>query len=286
MRARVQSYWQSTGNVGAAELKPVRIQLHSAAQLVAAVGKALANPQPDDSHTSLEWDSERNAFAGVKIKQPPVQALLEVLTMTLSIVEGESKTARNIELRGHTLGEGFEWLRATLKELGAEARLNEAGDRSQLPDGVFGETERFDGTALAELSEWVRHYRNAHLMLQEVSTARPGFSAIRVWPHHFDIASLCVLKPEGSEQKTIGVGLSPGDGSYDEPYWYVTPWPYPDAKNLELLDGAGSWHTQGWVGAVLPVSQMLSNGAKDQAGQVRAFLQSAIRICERVLKTN
>jgi hypothetical protein len=38
----------------AAGLAHSRIQLHSAAQLVAAVRKALARPEPDDSHTNLE----------------------------------------------------------------------------------------------------------------------------------------------------------------------------------------------------------------------------------------
>jgi len=51
----------------AAGLAHSRIQLHSAAQLVAAVGKALARPEPDDSHTNLEWNSESNAFASVNV---------------------------------------------------------------------------------------------------------------------------------------------------------------------------------------------------------------------------
>jgi len=279
------SHWQAVGNVEAAGLKHSRTQLHSAAQLVAAVGKALAHPEPDDSHTSLEWDSDRNAFVGVKVNQPPVQARLEVsgLTVFVSAAQGEMK----LQLHGHTLGSAFAWLRTALKEQGADmGRLDEIGDRSQLPDGVFGEVEKFDGGERAEFVEWARHYGNADLLLQEVKKMRPDSSAIRVWPHHFDIGSLCTLKQEKAEQKTIGVGLSPGDASYGEAYWYVTPWPYPDAKLLAPLDGEGSWHTQGWVGAVLQTSRVVRNQRAEQEEQVRAFLQSAIRICEGVLLKN
>lgn len=276
--------WQQVGNIPPANLLRSRIQLHSAAQLVAAVGKALAHPEPDDSHTSLEWDSERNAFAGVTISQPTVQARLEVLSLTFVVSEpgGEKKQ----QLHGYTLDEAFAWLRTTLRQQGAEGeRLDKVGDRAQLPEGMFKVADKFDAGEQVEFAEWSHHYANADLLLQEVKKTKPAFSEIRVWPHHFDIASLCTLKQEKAEAKTIGAGLSPGDASYNEPYWYVTPWPYPDAKNLAPLDGAGSWHTQGWIGAVLPTSRLVRHGA-EQEGQVRKFLRSAIRICEGVLQKN
>jgi hypothetical protein len=281
----VQSDWQTIGNVELQELKASRMQLHSAVQLAAALGKVFAHPEPDDSHGSLQWDALRKAFVGAKIDQPPAQALLEVVTLTLSI--SGAGVVRNLGLHGHTLAEGFDWLRMTLKDQGAAPeRLDQIGDRSQLPDGVFGETDKFDGSLGAGFSEWARHYGNAQLLLREVKAKQPGFSAIRVWPHHFDIASLYSLQREKDEQRTIGVGLSPGDSSYDEPYWYVTPWPYPDARNLGPLDGDGIWHTQKWVGAVLPVSRIPRNGGEKQPAQVRRFLQSAIEICARVLQVS
>jgi hypothetical protein len=280
----VQTDWEVVGNIEAAGLAHSRMQLHSAAQLVAAVGKALARPEPDDSHTSLEWNSERKAFASVYVDQPPVQAWLEVLSLTL-VVSGPPGEQKQ-QLHGYTLDETFTWLRTTLKQHGADGeRLSKVGDRSQLPDGVFGPADKFDAGERAEFSEWARQYANADLLLQEVKRAKPAFSAIRVWPHHFDIASLCAWKQENNESRTIGIGLSPGDASYNEPYWYVTPSPYQDAQALAPVDGAGSWHTQGWIGAVLPTSRLVRAGGK-QEEQVRKFLNSAIRICEDALHTN
>ena len=199
------------------------------------------------------------------MSQPAVRARLEALSLTFVVSDpgGEKKQ----QLHGYTLGEAFAWLRTTLKQQGAEGeRFDRIGDRSQLPDGVFGEAEKFDAGERAAFAEWARHYGNADLLLQQVKGTNPAFSAIRVWPHHFDIASLCTLKQEQGEAKTIGAGLSPGDGSYNEPYWYVTPWPYPDADRLGTLDGGGSWHTQGWVGAVLPTSRLLRNVPEQEEG--------------------
>ena len=51
------------------------------------------------------------------------------------------------------------------------------------------------------------------------------------------------------------------------------------------IDGAGSWHTQGWIGAVLPTSRLVCAGG-EQEEQVRKFLHSAIRICEDALQKN
>jgi hypothetical protein len=67
--------------------------------------------------------------------------------------------------------------------------------------------------------------------------------------------------------------MSPGDGSFTQRYFYVSPWPYPDASTLPVL-GSGRWHTQGWVGAVLTSDEILSE--TDQQKFVEDFVQEAI----------
>ncbi len=264
--------WQVIGTVNPAALGPSRIQLHSAAQLVAAVGKALAHPEPDDSHTSLDWDSERNAFVGVKVNHPESQAWLDVPTLTLSL-SARGGSVKKLELGGQSLGEAFEWLKATLQDQGASPeRLSMIGDPFQLPDSVFDQMDKFDGSQRAEFAEWARQYGNGKLILEELRKKRPGFSAPRVWPHHFDVGSLWAPKPGQS----IGIGLSPGDRSYDEPYWYITPSPHPGLDKLPPLEAGGSWHTQGWVGAVLPASRITGKSGSEQEDQVERFVESAV----------
>ena len=68
--------------------------------------------------------------------------------------------------------------------------------------------------------------------------------------------------------------MSPGDGSYAKPYYYVSPWPYPPASRLPALKSPGRWHTEGWVGAVLTSDQFVNE--EDQADIVRSFLDEAV----------
>ena len=115
-----------------------------------------------------------------------------------------------------------------------------------------------------------------------ISSVTPGASAVRTWPHHFDIATLILLPESGtSGRRTIGVGQSPGDNSYAEPYWYVGPYPYPATTAFPPLAGSGHWHTEGWVGAALPASDFVA--AKDQQAQVAAFVESGIAACRMLL---
>ena len=109
---------------------------------------------------------------------------------------------------------------------------------------------------------------------------------MRCWPHHFDLATL-VSVPGGApgDARTIGVGLSPGDGSYAEPYFYVTPWPSPDSPALPELPAGADWHRTGWFGAVLTATAIFHDAGGSpptRARMVREFLDVASR-ASRVL---
>jgi hypothetical protein len=107
-----------------------------------------------------------------------------------------------------------------------------------------------------------------------------GAGPVRCWPHHFDIATL--VRPRAGTLQTIGIGLSPGDDSYPEPYYYVGPYPTPRARPRPL--SIGSWHTASWWGAALPGSEIVKQMAADeQARLVTGFIDQAI---ERLLETN
>jgi hypothetical protein len=146
---------------------------------------------------------------------------------------------------------------------------------------LAGGGQRFDGGARAAYAELARWYATADAMLRELVRATPGASPVRCWPHHLDIATLLPgpAAGDGAAARTIGVGLSPGDASYAEPYWYVTPWPYPPAPpQLPALPGGASWHRQGWFGAVLPATAALRPAAPvARARGVSEFMAAAVR---------
>jgi hypothetical protein len=110
---------------------------------------------------------------------------------------------------------------------------------------------------------------------------------VRCWPHHFDIATLIEFAPPqgGDSGRSIGVGLSPGDSSYPEPYFYVTPWPYPNDPPLPDLAARGEWHTEGWLGAVLTAPSVIAAGsAEAQAQCVDEFVESALKACRELVR--
>jgi hypothetical protein len=93
---------------------------------------------------------------------------------------------------------------------------------------------------------------------------------LRLWPHHFDLAATTEVGAV-----SVGLGVSPGDGTAGRPYWYATLSPPPPRDGLPPLAGGGSWHLTGWTGGELPLER-LGLGAASQHEQVRAFFLSAL----------
>ena len=106
------------------------------------------------------------------------------------------------------------------------------------------------------------------------------------WPHHFDIATLITIEenPGPEKSKTIGVGLSPGDESYNEPYFYISPWPYPVNKNNLPKLNHGFWHTQGWFGEVLTSSEIIRSGDNTEQLEITInFIEDGIYKLKKLL---
>jgi hypothetical protein len=88
----------------------------------------------------------------------------------------------------------------------------------------------------------------------------------------------------GSEEaRSIGVGFCTGDGSYDQPYFYVTPWPYPDTENLPPLAAGAHWHREGWTGAVLTAEHVISVPTDEQEHTIRQALERSVTACRELL---
>ena len=121
------------------------------------------------------------------------------------------------------------------------------------------------------------YYAETRPLLADIIATNPAASPICIWPHHFDMATLMTY-PGATEAETkyLGVGLSPGDKGYDEPYWYITPYPYPDVAKLPELP-VGSWHTEGWVGGVLTASQVQDEST------IRTFIDAGVAASKDLL---
>ena len=183
--------------------------------------------------------------------------------MTLLLLGPTSEGIASFALEGHTFEDALAWVGERLRASGLDPAPLSLPIHFKLDDHplLHGARFRLRGREplFGELAKW---YGNAALCLNALS------SPVRCWPHHFDIATQI-----GSGDRSIGVGMSPGDGSYPQPYFYVSPWPYPDVSTLPAL-ASGRWHTEGWVGAVLTAEEILPK--TDQHRFVQDFIQQAI----------
>lgn len=217
------------------EVVDARLQLHWAAQAAAGVGRTLLPPQEDYSHHSFTWSDERDALLQ-GVVDGRYRSGLRPRDCALLFIQGDDVDA--YPLAGHTLDDGFRFL-----EERVGSRL--ARPEEPLPDHPVAHGVKFAPDA-ADLARIAAGFAEANRQLERVRAAHREASPVRLWPHHFDIATLLSF----GDGRTIGTGWLAGDALYPEPYWYVTPWPYPGPSTLPPLS-AGAWHTEGWVGAVL-----------------------------------
>jgi len=272
--------WEPLGRVAPGALGPARLTLHWAAQIVAAAGSTLVEARPDRSHTALTWLESPRGLAGEPLAGG-ARAILATDDLSLVVIGADGRTVDRFSLAHRTLADGLVWLAGAVARVVGGPERPLARPVHELPPSPVGDGAPFaaEPDALAELSSW---YANASRLLADVARA-PGASPVRCWPHHFDIATLLHQDGgSGDEARSNGVGLSPGDGSYAEPYWYVTPWPYPKDQQAPPLS-AGHWHTSGWFGAVFTASELEGGEAEAQEARARSFVHAATAAAKELL---
>jgi hypothetical protein len=272
--------WQALGSIAPRDLVAARLELHHAAQLATAPAVTWLRAAPDDSHPNLGWNDALGELVGRLAPTPVPRAVaLTLAPPRLRILAARGEGVAELRLAGTTRDEAWRWLESTLRELGSvppPAGLRRADyDLPAHPVAAGAPFGAADANAYAELARW---FGNANALLREVAGRHATASAPRCWPHHFDLATRIDVERDasGAASRSIGVGLSPGDESYPEPYWYVGPWPAPPASQLPRL-ASGHWHSEGFVAAVLPGSAIVAaGGAAGQAALVRRFVDEAV----------
>ena len=264
------------GAVAPTELVEARLALHDAAQLTAAAAYALLPTAPDHSHANLLWSSERGGFVG-RALPGGTRCALDPATLRTSLLGPDGGSRGELSVVGRTLEAAYVELGALLRRAGESVPAG--GLRTpdyDLPDTPVRRGAAFEKPPADELRELARWFALGHAALGRVSTRHLGGAEVRCWPHHFDLAALLTLDPgvEAEAARSLGVGLSPGDASYAEPYFYVSPWPAPDADALPE-PSAGRWHTDGFTSLVLTASEIVGPHA---ARRVEGFLESAVSL--------
>ena len=278
--------WRPLGAVAPTALVGARGQLHHAAQVANAAAISLLPPAPDDSHTSFVWSAALGALVAREIPAPrPFRVALQLESLALLVLDVDDAPLARFPLDGHGRDDAVAWIRAWTARARGDGERVTMRRHFEIPGAAPDASHPWrsgDGAALGELAAW---YGNADALLRAFAASEPNAGAVRCWPHHFDIATLV---EEGADaagvRHTTGVGLSPGDDSYAEPYVYVGPYPYPNADAAPAL-GAGRWHREGWFGAVLTGTEIVAAGGPDaQARVATTFVADAVAAV-RALRT-
>lgn len=275
------SSWVRVGAVNPASIVDARLELHHAVQVIVSAAISYLPAHADDSHTSMEWRADHGALVTQPLTPGGLRFGLVVAPLALvRLADGAGPAA--FALEGRTMDEAMAWLSGALTAVGLDAARLTSRKHYEIPacpvaTGAAWRRRR----GHAELAAYVH---DGWLVASAVAARDASASPVRCWPHHFDIATLITLPPvPGAGARTIGVGLSPGDNWYAEPYFYVGPRPHPSPHALPPL-AQGHWHTAGWTGAVLRASSLAGRETPEaQQAVVTSFVDEAVAACRRAM---
>jgi len=114
------------------------------------------------------------------------------------------------------------------------------------------------------------------------TTRRSAHGSAGKWLREASIRVLSMSRhPMRCPRRTTGVGFSPGDDFYNEPYFYVSLYPGPDVAALPPLPAIGHWHATPFTAAIARARRIVE--AEDQKREVEAFLHAAVEIAIKAL---
>lgn len=276
-------------------------EAHYAAQAVVEVGKRWGDAREDDSHSALLFDPEDESWwspAGEGFG--PVRGRLDIGSGVVTVDRDEPTEGAWTDPSGRTPAELVAWVNATAERMIGRPPVRESVPAPDLPDHPLASGAAFAMEDTEALSDIDTIYAfTAHLLAGLIESQRETVSdgahelVPRLWPHHFDLASLFVLARDegGAMTKSIGVGVTPPDGIDASGYWYVSPWQRgaPPARNeaetLVPLD-RGKWiHRDGLPMAVLPVVTIARlDDPETQSTQVVEFVAQAFNLCSEMMR--
>ena len=268
--------WNPTGQVPPGELADARLELHYGALVLGSVAHSVLPHAEDDSHTNLGVIGDALRTHGLDAAGE-LTLDLEMSTLVLALRDRGRDLAR-LELEGKTLDEALRWTAEQLRgPLGADVSVSRR-EYPDFPDSPVGQGGAFSHPGQAQLAELAAWFQNGHRLLETLRDD-PALSPTRVWPHHFDVGGLLQL----DERRSIGLGLSPGDEHYDQPYFYCSPYPQPGGEDLPTL-AAGAWHTSGFTSAVVTAEQLQATGSPATAAE--EYLASSVAACRELLSSS
>jgi hypothetical protein len=249
------------------------IILHQAAQLIALTGINLLEPLPDDSQNTLIYEADRKLLLGREFQLAGKSYSIGIKPAAFELVlyhdRHEIKTLQLAELEKQAvLATWADWL----KDLGVTTGLT-TQLHYQLPVNENYAAANYGPLADEFIDQWLNLRSLANSALANLNKLTQIESEINIWPHHFDTGVYYPWRTADDEVvASVGAGLAIADSMISEPYFYI--YGYKKNTDLDFAEAPGvnpgKWLTEGWKGAVLPVTEL---SELESSVQVDAFFK-------------
>ncbi|SHJ92186.1 hypothetical protein SAMN04488028_102155 [Reichenbachiella agariperforans] len=282
----MNQHWQRFAYPALEDIREARDQSHQAIQNVSAVGRSFLPPSEQDENANLEWDNKLQRLVGRWVTgEHTFRSSISIRDFMVYLVNENFETISSISMQGAKQTDIMVWLEKQIVDLGADFSKINLAYPYELPAYPTAAGAAFGVSNPMASEELSRLYHNADLMLRHILSKENKTTEIKCWPHHFDIAGSIILLDTGDPEtsKQIGVGMSPGDEHYDEPYFYVSPWPYPVKELPDISATQGHWHSNNWIGGVLRYSELNQHDLiQDQIRVIKTFYSTTIDILKNL----
>ncbi|MCR9244680.1 MAG: hypothetical protein NXI31_06580 [bacterium] len=270
--------WQQIGSVSKAALSSARLQLHFGAYVLGSTAHAVSPHRADDSHTNLGFVPELGALRTRDLGDG-FELHLDVVRFALVLRAGDD-VAGALALDGQTLDDALAWVgeRLAARSGSSDAVTITRREYPDFPASPILAGGSFEQPGRAELEELRTWFGCAAALLEELQASATRMTDVRVWPHHFDLGALIPISDSGDV--TIGLGFSPGDDHFDQPYFYCSPYPAPQGGDLPAL-AAGSWQTDTFTSAILTAAELEGSAGRQELA--RTYVTDAVARCRELL---
>lgn len=251
-----------------------RRRIHSVVKVIGKFRETLVKPIAKNDNLWLS--AVEQGFC-----TPPMNDLSELEIgcntekLIIEIADSSNKY-KSIEINGKTASALSAEL---LNVLSSEFNITANIDSLQFDDGKVIE---IDSQNAKEFSTQFINY--AKLLSGFHKTVSIGVKTqICLWPHNFDNAFRWFSgRVIGDDEELMGIGVSNGDETYEQPYVYMTLYPPLRKTNtLEIAEGA-TLHDHEWTGLILPYeSVMEKKSAEEQEALINNFFETSFKSIQR-----
>lgn len=246
--------------------------IHQAVQFLAITNKSILPPRFDDSHTSFSWNYRKNCFASEWIHAKRTFRIeFYPFTLCLSLVHYGEEPTESMYLIGKTKKEVYSQLRQMLGLGGVVVHHFATDMHYDLPEHRVCKGGKYQVISDHLNDEIVKHYSNAHLVLNMLRGKNPAATSIRCWPHHFDItADFPIGIPTEDNPSYISVGFSPANSDFPEPHFYFILRPDNTKRGfIQVKLKHGKWLPRNIKGTALGLSKITEK--KSSQGQAEVL---------------